>query len=719
MKHILKIGTRSSPLALLQAQSGAEEWVYPCRDTLDFTLIPFSTPGDRDQTTDLRTAPVDFFTADLDDALRNRTLDCAIHSAKDLPDPLPEDIDFCWLPTREDPRDAIVCRKGVSPETARVIGISSDRRNAWARSRFPNAEFKVVRGSINRRLEQLDAGAFDLLLIATAALNRLGMSERITQIIPSEELTPPEGQGVLAITFLKGNRAMERLRQAIVYPVILAGAGPGDESLLTLGAVNALRGCDICLCDALGFHDLNRYLKPGATSIFVGKRMGGHTLKQDGITQLLVQKACQGGKVVRLKGGDPGLFGRLAEEVEALSAHRLPFRVIPGISAMNAATTGTGLLPTRRGVSRGLTLATPRTGGAAAFVSISAEEQREMPHLFFMSAGESAALCESQIAAGLSPDTPAAAVFDASLPSETVLTGTLADLPAKVTAFSARFEQVPPGLILTGKVFDSRFLYPHDGLLGGMRVLLTGSDALQESASAAVRRYNGIPVPCPLIELKIRPEAAEAVRSMEADWLLVSSPSAAEFVLKTVKDLRRLPKIMVCGAGISRIFRSYGIIPDAEPSEAFGNTGLVPLIEQVIHPGDRVVRIRSDLASVRSGEKVRSITSSYSEIVFADTVSVKQERLPPHDILFLASASAVHSLAELGESTVMKPQYIVVIGKPTARALFDTFPSMDPLRVTIPDVSTSLGAFEALVVRILNNTLTYSEPELNALTPEN
>jgi porphobilinogen deaminase len=155
IKRTFIVGARDSKLSLIQTQSALDR--IHAQTGLVFELRPFSSPGDRDQTTDLRQTPGNFFTQDLDEALIRGDIDCAIHSAKDLPPGgLPPELDWFWLPWREDPRDALVLREGVT--TPRIIGISSGRRETWAATRFPSAERRTLRGTIPARMQQLDEG---------------------------------------------------------------------------------------------------------------------------------------------------------------------------------------------------------------------------------------------------------------------------------------------------------------------------------------------------------------------------------------------------------------------------------------------------------------------------------------------------------------------------------------------------------------------------------
>ncbi|NQT91890.1 MAG: hydroxymethylbilane synthase, partial [Lentisphaerae bacterium] len=345
-----KVGTRSSKLARVQTRAALDrlEAQFP---GCVFDDLPLSSPGDRDLATDLRETPADFFTRDLDERLLNGELDCAVHSAKDMPDPVCEGLDWFWLPWREDPRDVIILAPGrklsdLPPDA--VIGVSSDRREDYCRRRFPDAQQRSIRGDIEERLQQVDAGDYDVLVMASAALIRLGLQDRITEWIPLEDLPSPDGQGYLSVTFRSGDERFTRMRSLFVKTVTFGAGGVGSSGTCTLDVLGAVRECDVCLHDALmGMGTLDQ-LSPGAERIHVGKRCGRHSLPQPEITGLIARYARRGLRVLRLKGGDPGIFGRLAEEVDALDRLELPYRVLPGVSSLTAATTATGMLLTRR-----------------------------------------------------------------------------------------------------------------------------------------------------------------------------------------------------------------------------------------------------------------------------------------------------------------------------------------------------------------------------------
>ncbi len=670
-KRIFKAGTRESRLALVQTQDALDKLSALFPD-IGFERVSVTTPGDRDLTADLRVSPADFFTRDLDDALRGGRIDIAVHSAKDLPDPVPAGLDWFWLPWREEPRDAWILPPGKALENlpvAPVIGVSSERREAYARTRFPQAVLKPIRGSILSRLEQLDAGGYDAILMAGAALNRLGMGERISKWVPLSELAVPAGQGYLAVTFRLGDPVWTRLRSCFVKAVRFVGAGVGSADFCTWGGIQDLRQADVCLYDVLMDGTLLSFLPAHAERVFVGKRCGDHTVTQTEITSLIARYARQGKRVVRLKGGDPGLFGRLAEETDELDRLALPYRVRAGVSALTVATTGTGMLLTRRGVSLGFTALTPRAeGGAVAGVSF--DVRKRLPLVLFMSVKVADETARQLLDEGWETSTPAAIVFNAGSDGETVFR---TDLGGLRDGSAASFDTGAPGLLVIGAA--AARLYRRDtGALRGCRVLITCSEALLEKAALRVFDFGGVPLLRPLIRLTPCTEAGEAVsRVASYDWLALTSPSAVHFfmtmVRKQVCDLRTLPKLMACGPGSAAAFKSYGFIPDLTPPMDYSAKGLTELLRTADFVGKRVLRLRSEKAGPLLSEVLRQKGAAVDDVQLYINEPVTYEKPPDFDAVFFASASAVEVFMAQFPEEVLDGKAVVTIGKPTSDAL--------------------------------------------------
>lgn len=696
---VLKAGTRPSNLALTQTR-GALDRIEEMLEGVAFEMVPITSVGDTDRTTDLREAADDFFTRELDEALRSGEVDMAVHSAKDLPYPQPEDLDWFWLPWRAEPRDVLVLAPGKTADDLPdhpVIGVSSERREEYCNHRFPNAIQKNIRGNIEERIAQVDSGDYDIVIMAAAALFRLGIEDRITEWIPLEELDVPEAQGYLAITFRKGDERIMALRSLFMHSVTFAGAGVSNKELCTIATLRALKTADICLYDSLIDKSLLDELPYGAEAIDVGKRCGAHSKEQHETTKLICECARQSKRVVRLKGGDPGIFGRLAEETEALEELNIPFRVIPGISALQAATTGTGMLLTRRDVSRGFVALTPRLNGGG-LATCDGEMKNKLPVIYYMSIRAMDKIAQQMMDDGHDPKTPAAVIYNAGGEDEQIFKTTLDALPEHTENHCLR----QPGLIMVGET--TAYGYREDlGALQGKRVLLTCSEAIQQKAVDLVRDLGGHPVQYPLIRLK--PRRSYKLDFENTDWLVVTSPSSVRAFMKLVDDqkvgYRSIPKIMVCGRGTAAEFAEYGIQVDAQPDTNFSAKALKELAKEILKPGDKVLRVRSDKAGPDLAESFQTFDAEVEDAIIYDNEQITHEELPPFDAVFFASASGVESFIDQWGVQSLENKTSAVIGKPTAEAM----EKIDLVPDVLAGVSTIPGAINALAQYFVSGKL--------------
>ncbi len=703
---VFKAGTRPSSLALTQTRTALDR-IEGLLDGVVFERVPISSVGDTDRTTDLRDSPADFFTRDLDESLLRGDIDFAVHSAKDLPSPMPPGIDWFWLPWCEEPRDVLILAQGRTvsdlPDSP-VIGVSSERRADYSTHRFPAGIQKNIRGNINERIAQVDDGSFDIVIMAAAALRRLGIEERITEWIPLAELDVPEAQGYLAITFREGDERMMTLRSLFTQSVTIAGAGVGHKDLCTVATLNALKRCDICLYDSLIDPALLQHLPPHATAIDVGKRCGAHSKEQHETTKLICECARQSKRVVRLKGGDPGIFGRLAEETEALETLGIPFRVIPGISALQAATTGTGMLLTRRDVSRGFVALTPRmSGGALARCDAAAKNQ--LPAIYYMSIKAVGPIVQHLLEDGHSPETPAALIFNAGGEDERIIKTTIGELP------SQKHCSQQPGLIMVGD--HTTYSYKTElGALKGRKVLLTCSESIQEKAAALVRDFGGRPIQFPLIRLKTRFEELKKLAPIGSyDWVVLTSPSSArcfiELLQKSETDLRTLPRMMVCGKGTADELKPYGLYVDVLPETEYSADALIKIAQEEIELDDQILRLRADKAGPQLAEALRALGAEVDDIMIYDNERIEYDEPPDFDAVFFASASGVESFIDQWGTEALAGKTQVVIGKPTAHAL-------EKKNLT-PDIiareATVLGAIQSLAEYFVGEELCSQKPD--------
>ncbi|MBQ6011197.1 MAG: uroporphyrinogen-III synthase [Kiritimatiellae bacterium] len=659
-KERFTVGARGSALSLAQT-AGALDFLRARFPGTDYRVVTVETPGDRDLTTPIEKSAPDFFTRDLDEAVRDGRIDFAIHSAKDLPPEIADDLDWFWLPERADPRDCWVVRKGRAAARPSWIGVSSERRAAYAKKAYPKAKLLPIRGSIDSRIQQLRDGRYDAVLMALAGITRLygGTPSGVELIpIPLEELTPPEAQGYLAVVFRAGDARLMTMRAHFVKAVRFVSAGVGDAGLCTVRGRRDLEEADVVLADELLGKGLVRgNLSTGKMPVVpVGKRCGAHTMKQAEITRLICDEARKGRRVVRLKGGDAGLFGRLAEETDALTALQIPFVVRPGVSALVAATTGTGLLLTRRGESRGFTAYTPRSTGT------------ETPQVAFMATRMASEEARRLVREGWPRTTPCAFVFDAAGPREEVRTATLGTvrkiLPAK--------EEERPGLFIVGRV-AAHGGWPRLGPLAGRRVLVTCSDAVQERAATVVEDLGGRPIRWPLIELRATRAFGEEVADYDA--IVLTSPSAVRiFFANCTCDVRRLGAFYTCGAGTDAELRRHGISSDVVPAKDFSAAGLVAEIKKLDLRGKRVLRLRSAKAGPDVARALRRAGAKVDDVVlYANEAYAPEGVLPPFDDVFFASASAVESFLARYGAGALRGKGVFVMGGPTRRALPKSF----------------------------------------------
>jgi len=231
--------------------------------------------------------------------------------------------------------------------------------------------------------------------------------------------------------------------------VYIVGAGPGAPDLLTLRAAKLLAQADIVFHDAL-VHPETIALAARAEKIAVGKRCGKHSTVQKFINKRLIDAASRYPVVVRLKGGDPMLFGRAQEEIAALEAAGVRYEVVPGVTAALAASAELGISLTQRGMARSIALATPRVGEGEApsdwIESVLAADAAAI----YMGAGQATAISAALIAKGKPPATPVAIVESASLPESRIVFATLASLPSLANQFSG------PVIILLGPQYRAR-----------------------------------------------------------------------------------------------------------------------------------------------------------------------------------------------------------------------------------------------------------------------
>ncbi len=359
--------------------------------------------------------------------------------------------------------------------------------------------------------------------------------------------------------------------------VYLVGAGPGDPALITLKGLECLRRADVVVLDRLASPRLLEHAPAGVEVVYVGKEPRRHTLKQEEINRLLVELARQGKTVVRLKGGDPFVFGRGGEEAEALAAAGVPFEVVPGVTSVTAAPAYAGIPVTHRGLASSVAFVTGHEDPGKDESAINWEHlARGVDTICFaMGVGHLPEIAEQLMRHGRSGDTPAALVRWGTTPRQEVLTGTLATISRQ--AQDADFR--PPAIIVVGEVARLRetLRWYDDRPLFGRRIVVTRARAQASELAELLEAQGTEVIEFPVIKLVPPPsyEALDAAiaRLAEYDWAIFTSPNAIDWLLGRLRDLgrdiRALGEARLCaiGPGTVRSLESKGLRVDLVPEQ--------------------------------------------------------------------------------------------------------------------------------------------------------
>ena len=496
--------------------------------------------------------------------------------------------------------------------------------------------------------------------------------------------------------------------------VSLVGAGPGDPGLLTVRGLRCLEGCDVVVYDNLANPALLAHTRPEAEIVFAGKHGSGVRLSQEEISRLVLARAHAGKWVVRLKGGDPFIFGRGGEEALECVRAGIPFEVVPGVTSAIAAPAYAGIPLTHRDYASTVTFVTGHEGAkpdAAAPVPWDALARQGGTLVLFMSVLQLAENLGRLVAAGLGPETPAAAVRWGTTGRQQVLVGTAASLPALAAAHGLR----PPAVVVLGDVvrlvpelrwFERRPLF-------GRRIVVTRARP-QAGAFASLLEEQGAEVIALPTIATIPPDGWEAVdaalaRLGEFAWLVLTSENGVSAFFERLRvrggDIRDLAGIAIAAIGpqTRAAIEARGLRVAITPVEYRAEAVADALIAAGV-AGRRVLLARAAAARTVLPQRLAAAGAIvdevpvYRTIVPADAATAPAlfagDRRP--DLLTFTSSSTLTNFARLFPTAelprLLADVAIGCIGPITAATARDLGLRVDvqPAEYTIPAVAAAI-----------------------------
>lgn len=455
--------------------------------------------------------------------------------------------------------------------------------------------------------------------------------------------------------------------------VYLVGAGCGAADLLTLRGADRIKRCSALVYDDLIDPAILDLAPAQALRIYMGKRSGRPSAGQDAICAKLVELARQGHRVVRLKGGDPFVFGRGGEEILALQTAGILYEEIPGISSAIAIPAAAGIPVTHRGVSRSFHVVTGHTAGNG-LPDLAALAKLDGTLIFLMGLSNLPAIARGLVEAGKTPSTPAAVVSGGNSPNPAAVRGTLADIGEKAA------HVLPPAIILVGATaamdLSPTLLRP----LGGVRIGVTGTSAIAGKLLPALRELGARAIPL------ARTRVAELHFSLDCGtlcspaphWVVFTSANAVKLFFRFLRweelDLRRLSacRFAVIGPATAAALARHGLYADLCP-QRHTSEGLGLALAKTVKPEEPVLLFRSAQGAPILRQILEEAGRSVTDLAVYDLEPVEdvpgaEARLQTLDCITFASAGGVEEFFRryggLPTGTAC-----VCIGEVTAQAL--------------------------------------------------
>lgn len=470
--------------------------------------------------------------------------------------------------------------------------------------------------------------------------------------------------------------------------VYLVGSGPGDPGLFTVKGVRCMQEADAVVYDRLAPESLLSHARPEAERIYVGKKPGNPTMTQEEINTLLVDLGHAGKTVVRLKGGDPYIFGRGGEEALALIEAGIPFEVVPGVTSGVAAPAYAGIPVTHRRVSTSVAFITghedPTKGRSDVDWKKIANGADTL--VLYMGVGRLAEISEALTSAGKSPETPVACVRWGTRPDQETVTGTLQNIAEKVSEANLK----PPAITVVGEVValrESGLDWYEQRPLFGRRVVVTRARAQAGELSVELERLGAEVVEFPTIEI-VPPQdfgpLDAAIQDLDTfDWIVFTSVNGVEALVERLRhhrlDLRAVPrgaKIAAIGPATAERLVEAGLRVDVMPEE-YRAEALIEALEGDSLAGKHILIPRAKVAREILPEKLRDagaevvVPPAYESGPSSEGKDILVKRLEAGEIdcvTFTASSTVENFVRAFGDDSarLLSGASVVCIGPITA-----------------------------------------------------
>jgi uroporphyrinogen III methyltransferase/synthase len=468
-----------------------------------------------------------------------------------------------------------------------------------------------------------------------------------------------------------------------VGKVWLVGAGPSDPLLLTLKGKQLLEQADVVVYDRLVGDGILAMIPQGTERIYVGKTAGDHPVPQERINEILFEEAVKGKKVVRLKGGDPFVFGRGGEELELLVANDIPFEVVPGITSAIAVSAYQGIPVTYREYCSSLHIITGHMKKDEPLdIDFEALVRTKGTLVFLMGVSSLKAICDGLLANGMNPHMPAAVLENGTKAKQRKVVSTVENLYKE----AIEAEMKSPSIIVVGEVcaLSDKFAWYDKLPLAGCKVVVTRPKELVSSLSQLLREKGAevLELPSIVTQKVVNNEALSEClnKILSFQWIVLTSPTGAKYFFEELSerrvDVRRLNhlKFAVVGKATGKIVEEKGIYPDLMPDH-YDAAELGQLLAQLVKPQDKILIPRAREGTAELREVLENIGTRVYDIPLYDTVYAKSEDEMSKafdenevDYAVFTSASTVKGFEKASPNHNYSKVKAICIGKSTKKA---------------------------------------------------